>query len=208
MDMHIGDRIKFIRGNLTQGQFAEKIKVDQSTVQVWEGKNKVPKGDILKRIREAFGVSIDWLLTGEGDPYPGVFPYYNGADSGPGGLGEGALGEGVGDKELFGRTRLIEKQGKQFVLTEYGPRPGAAGGSRGGPGLGRAVDMLATVLDSGNPLYIQVVLSVLSAFSSAATRTKQQTEEIRQLTRECEELRTRLEALEAEASPPEKGPTP
>lgn len=205
MDINIGKRIKFIRRDLTQGEFAEKIKVDQSTVQVWEGKNKVPKGDILQRIREAFGVSIDWLLTGEGEPYPVVFPYSHGTDSEPGGPGEGALGEGVGDQELFGKTRLIERQGKQFVLTEYGPRAGAAGPSRGVPGLGRAVDMLASVLDSGNPLYIQVVLSVLSAFSSAATRTKHQTEEIRQLTRECDELRKRLEALEAAASPPEKG---
>jgi len=203
MEKCIGKRIKFIRGDLTQGEFAERIKVDQSTVQVWEGRNKVPKGDILQRIREAFGVSIDWLLTGEGDPFGIASSPYHGWDA-----QAVELGEGAGDKDLFGRTKFIEKEGKQFILTEYAPPEGASSASRSSPGLGRAVDMLANVLNSEDPLSIQVVLSVLSAFSAAVTRTKQQTEEIQQLRRECEELRKRLEDLEAAAPPPKKDPTP
>ncbi len=69
MKMNIGERIKSIRGNLTQKEFAKQINADQSTVQNWENKNKLPKGDILQRIQEIFNVNINWLLTGDGDPY-------------------------------------------------------------------------------------------------------------------------------------------
>lgn len=67
--MAIGERLKTIRDRLTQKEFGEKIGVSQGAVQNYEATNSIPKGDILQRIRDEFEVSIDWLLTGEGDPY-------------------------------------------------------------------------------------------------------------------------------------------
>lgn len=66
--MDIKNRIKSIRGSLSQKDFAEKIGVHITTVQGYESGN-LPKGDILQRIHEVFNASIDWLLTGEGAPY-------------------------------------------------------------------------------------------------------------------------------------------
>ncbi len=105
--MDIGDRIKFIRGDLTQKEFGQKIKADQSTVQVWETRNNLPKGDILQRIHQQFGVNVNWLLTGEGDPYIG-----NRAQD----RVEVADGKG-----LWGDTRSMEIEGKSFMVTTYEP---------------------------------------------------------------------------------------
>ena len=66
--MSIGERIKTVRGSLSQKDFAKKIGVHLTTVQLYESGN-IPKGDVLQRIKEKFGVSIDWLLTGEGEPF-------------------------------------------------------------------------------------------------------------------------------------------
>lgn len=71
--------------------------------------------------------------------------------------------------------------------------------------LGRSVDMLSNVLNSGNQLYIQMVLSVLSSFDSAVRRTKHQDEEITQLKNECEELKKRVANLEETAPRRKKG---
>jgi len=65
--MSIENRIKMIRGSLTQKRFAEKIGVHIGTVQLYETGN-IPKGDVLQRICENFGVNINWLLTGKGKP--------------------------------------------------------------------------------------------------------------------------------------------
>lgn len=67
--MAISDRIKYIRGGLTQKQFADKLGVSLGAVQHWEINNQVPKGDILVRFMEVFGVNINWLLTGDGERY-------------------------------------------------------------------------------------------------------------------------------------------
>jgi transcriptional regulator with XRE-family HTH domain len=67
--MAIGDRIKTIRGELTQFEFAKRIQVDKATVSTWETTNAYPKGDILERIHQEFKVNINWLLTGEGEPH-------------------------------------------------------------------------------------------------------------------------------------------
>lgn len=36
---------------------------------IWND-NGLPKAETLKKIKELKGCSIDWLLTGEGDPFP------------------------------------------------------------------------------------------------------------------------------------------
>lgn len=71
--MDFKDRIKLVRGNLTQKEFASRIGIHEGTVQLYEGGN-IPKGDILKRIHTVFHVDINWLLAGEGEPFPEKSP--------------------------------------------------------------------------------------------------------------------------------------
>jgi transcriptional regulator with XRE-family HTH domain len=156
--MTFAERLKQVRGKLEREEFAAKIGKTARTVQRWELENGYPNGKELLKIAEEFNVDMNWLLTGQGEPY--IQPM-----------------EGI-------------KQGP----------PGDISG-----GLGRSVDMLANVLNSGNQLYIQMVLSVLSAFDSAVTHTKNQAEEIARLNKEYEELKKRVENLEATAPQPKKG---
>jgi phage repressor protein C with HTH and peptisase S24 domain len=63
--------------NLTQKGLAEKLGVTYETVQNWEsGRVDVPMKRI-KQIAETFGVSPDWLLTGNGE----MFEEYSGIGS-------------------------------------------------------------------------------------------------------------------------------
>ena len=106
--MEIGERIKFIRGGLTQKKFGHLIGADQSTVQVWEIRNSLPKGNFLQRIHEQFGVNINWLLTGMGEPY---------VKEGPDDPAR------IEDREgLWGRTQVMDVNGESFAVTTYEPK--------------------------------------------------------------------------------------
>ena len=72
--MGIGERIRSIRGRLPRSEFATKIGISQGAIQKWEENTSVPKADALARLKDAFGISIDWLLTGEGEMYGGQPP--------------------------------------------------------------------------------------------------------------------------------------
>lgn len=61
-----GERIRHLRGDLSQAEFASKIGVHKEMVGKYERGQNVPGGDVLTRMREVFGVSLDWLLTGQG----------------------------------------------------------------------------------------------------------------------------------------------
>jgi len=65
----IGDRIKFIRGSISQVTFAEEIGAARSTLQNWEANGGFPTGEYFLKIHKKFNVNINWLLAGEGKPY-------------------------------------------------------------------------------------------------------------------------------------------
>lgn len=65
----IGERIRSLREKLTQKEFGDKVGVTQSSIQNYESGASFPRGDVLQRISLEFGVDINWLLTGRGDPY-------------------------------------------------------------------------------------------------------------------------------------------
>jgi len=67
--MILGNRIRYIRDSLSQPKFAKKIGVTRNTVSGYENNNIVPAGKALLQIHKIFGIDINWLLTGEGDPY-------------------------------------------------------------------------------------------------------------------------------------------
>lgn len=50
---------------LSQGEFATRLCVNKNTIGNYERGERQPDSDFLARLRSEFGVSIDWLLTGE-----------------------------------------------------------------------------------------------------------------------------------------------
>ena len=69
--MELKDRIRKIRtdAGLTQKDFGERIGVGRIYVSGWETNQSEPGKARLFVIAEKFNVNIDWLLTGEGEPY-------------------------------------------------------------------------------------------------------------------------------------------
>ena len=57
--MGIGSRIEFIRGDLSRQDFGKRIGVGKTTVQNYEIKDNVPKGHVIKKIREEFRTKFD-----------------------------------------------------------------------------------------------------------------------------------------------------
>ncbi|MBI5582521.1 MAG: helix-turn-helix transcriptional regulator [Deltaproteobacteria bacterium] len=70
LDIH--ERIKWLRNRdgLTQKETARKMGVAYTTFQKFELGN-FPKRANLERIVNYYGCSKSWLLTGEGEPFPG-----------------------------------------------------------------------------------------------------------------------------------------
>jgi len=62
----IGRRIRELRGfDMTQADFASRIGVTQGYLSALENGEKEPGAAVLLAIRQEFGKSVDWLLTGE-----------------------------------------------------------------------------------------------------------------------------------------------
>lgn len=65
------DRLRRIISERAGGsikRFAESIQAGKSTVQSWDSGN-LPNGTFLERIHKKYAININWLLTGEGEPY-------------------------------------------------------------------------------------------------------------------------------------------
>jgi transcriptional regulator with XRE-family HTH domain len=64
----LGRRLRELRGfDLTQGDFARQLETSQSQLSKYERGVAAPPADILFLVMQRFRVSIDWLLTGEGE---------------------------------------------------------------------------------------------------------------------------------------------
>lgn len=82
---------------LTPSGAAEKIGFNRASVTVWKNSGKAPKQDLLLKIAAFFGVTTDYLLTGETPAEP-----------------EGQL-EGL-DFALYGEVRGMTDAQKRDVL--------------------------------------------------------------------------------------------
>ena len=61
----IGRRIRELRGyEMTQAEFARRIRVAQSYLSALERGEKEPGAAVLLAISQEFEKSVDWLLTG------------------------------------------------------------------------------------------------------------------------------------------------
>jgi len=67
--MTFGDRIKIIRGALSQEDFAAFLGVHRNTVISWETNKGMPKKEIITQFHETFRVDLNWLFSGVGDPF-------------------------------------------------------------------------------------------------------------------------------------------
>ncbi|MCF5727098.1 XRE family transcriptional regulator [Aeromonas veronii] len=66
--MNVSERIKTRRSacGFTQDQLAARVGVTRVAVSHWERGGAEPKGRYLNDLAEALGVTVDWLLTGNG----------------------------------------------------------------------------------------------------------------------------------------------
>ncbi|WP_312265974.1 helix-turn-helix transcriptional regulator [Neisseria sp.] len=65
------DRLIFLwKDQVKQATIAKEIGMTIAGFgRIWNN-NGLPKAEVLKKIKELKGCSIDWLLTGEGEPFP------------------------------------------------------------------------------------------------------------------------------------------
>ena len=107
----IGERIKAVRGGVSQDAFGEQLGVAKDTIGKYERNRIVPGGDVLTRIHVDFGVDINWLLTGKGSMK---------ADASGEGVNAGALAGAITAVEEMLRARQItltsEKKGKMIAI--------------------------------------------------------------------------------------------
>ena len=81
----IGERIRKIRGELTQGEFASKLEVKAATVSRYES-GRIPDEEMLRKIADFGNTTIEWLLRGDQPSAPHVLGQTLetfAADSGP-----------------------------------------------------------------------------------------------------------------------------
>jgi transcriptional regulator with XRE-family HTH domain len=67
LDLHaVGKRIRLLRGEATQEQFAAAINISQAQLSKYElGQSALPLG-LLVRLANRYGRTADWILTGKG----------------------------------------------------------------------------------------------------------------------------------------------
>ncbi len=82
MNIEIANRLLQYRkkSGLSQEELAEKIGVSRQAVSKWERAEASPDTDNLIILAEVYGVSLDDLLKGEGEPEPKTEPDYEAPD--------------------------------------------------------------------------------------------------------------------------------
>jgi len=123
MDMSSGaaisERIREIRRRrgLTQAELAERLGVQQKKISDIERGRTLPNPEFLIAVRERMGVTIDWLLTGEG---PQEVSEVESALS----LDRGRIGR------IFRELNDLLKEGglEEYLAEEQAAYDGAAGG--------------------------------------------------------------------------------
>ena len=61
----IGNRIKELRGKISQREFAKRLEISLPSLQRYEYGERMPKGQVLKKIAQVCDVTVDYILTGD-----------------------------------------------------------------------------------------------------------------------------------------------
>ena len=80
--MSFGERIRYIRGNLNQEEFGLLFHVHRNTVGLWEKNQNMPQAEIITSMNQILNVNLNWLFTGEGEPF--LIDYHQPDDDAPG----------------------------------------------------------------------------------------------------------------------------
>lgn len=62
----IGERLRAVRGRLTQAAFADRLGLERKTVGRYEAGERAPDALALMRLMSEFGADPAWVLTGAG----------------------------------------------------------------------------------------------------------------------------------------------
>lgn len=62
----IGARIKQMRGQMTQKEFADFIGIGRTSVVRYEAGERTPDAEFIAKVHSTLGVDPIWLLTGQG----------------------------------------------------------------------------------------------------------------------------------------------
>lgn len=82
----LAERIKQLRGTLTQKEFAAKVGINMNTLRAYEKGRTSPPADAIVRMCTNFDVSADWLLLGRAEK-KSPFEHEGGAKENLGRLG-------------------------------------------------------------------------------------------------------------------------
>jgi len=69
MSDNLGERIRQIRGKMTQIDFANLINCPQAYISRYENGVVKPSIDFVYSLVCVFNISLDWLMTGEGEMF-------------------------------------------------------------------------------------------------------------------------------------------
>jgi transcriptional regulator with XRE-family HTH domain len=60
---HFGERLRRLRGERSQKAIAEALAMPQTTLSSLEKQQSIPRGDVLKKLADFFGVPIAYFYT-------------------------------------------------------------------------------------------------------------------------------------------------
>ncbi len=66
---HFGERLRRLRGDRPQKSVAEALEIPQTTLSSLEKQKSIPRGNILKRLADFFGVAIEYFYDAP-EPQP------------------------------------------------------------------------------------------------------------------------------------------
>lgn len=71
MSEKVGERVRQVRGEMTQAAFAELLGIDRKTVVRYESGERLPDAEFLIKLNVLYKVQPLWLLTGLGSDVAG-----------------------------------------------------------------------------------------------------------------------------------------
>ncbi len=104
------DRLKALRGNMKQAEFARKLGVAQNSYHRYEAGERVPDINVLSQMASVLGVSADWLL-GRGEEKDGVSAGYRA----PGRVAEPQAEDGAYCPNPDQKDKTIANQAESIV---------------------------------------------------------------------------------------------
>lgn len=64
------DRLQFLIGDTKPYAWCKQVGIEKGLFQYYWQREKIPKYENLIKIKNFTGCSLDWLMTGDGEPYP------------------------------------------------------------------------------------------------------------------------------------------